>query len=110
MAMNIYIGNDNSLSVTGMFDPSSGSYFNNATITVTSVKKESDGSAVGGSGLPLLLEYIPGSKGNYQGILQDTLVFTKDVTYVAYVTANTNTTPNLKGYWELPIIAKTRTL
>jgi len=64
---NIYLSNDNLLSIEGLKNSSSGSYLNDATVTAT--LKDSGGTTVTGQTFPVTLSYIAQTNGNYQATL-----------------------------------------
>jgi hypothetical protein len=65
-----FIGSDQLLEVSGLKDPVTGLYVNNATVRATMY--EADGTtAILGQAWPLVLSYVLASDGNYNGILED---------------------------------------
>jgi hypothetical protein len=74
--MQLLIGNDHTVTVTGLHDAITGDYINTATVTVTITDKR--GNVVTGQSMPLTLAYIADSNGNYQGNLEDGLNLTED--------------------------------
>jgi len=102
---NLYISNDNLLSVTGLKNASSGSYMNNSTVTAT--LKDTAGDVVTGQTFPITLSYIADSDGNYQATLENTLSITEGTTYNATITATSAS--GLYAEWEMQMTATKRT-
>lgn len=84
MIESIYLDNDNLLTVDSVSDATDGMYINDATVTCTLTDTEDN--EVTGQAWPLALSYVSGSNGKYQGLLEDSLVLTKDVKYLAKIT------------------------
>ena len=80
----LYTNNDNILTLIGLTNEVTGSYINDATVTVT-VKDESDVVVDGGS-FPVTMTYVTSSNGNYQGLLGSGMDVTKFEEYRAFVT------------------------
>ena len=101
----IYLSNDNLLSVANLRNSSSGSFMNDATVTAT--LKDTGGTNVSGQTFPVTLSYIAESDGNYQTTLENTLVMTEDTTYITTITATSSS--GLYAEWEMTLTAKKRT-
>ena len=99
--MNLYIDNDNLLSVTGLKNASSGSYMNDATVTATLA--DLDGNAVSGQTFPVTLSYVADTDGNYQATLEDALSLTEGSVYKATISATTSS--GLTASWEVAMKA-----
>lgn len=69
LTSSIYLGSDNVVQIDGLADHD-GSYQNDATVVVESVK-DSDGSAVSGVTVPITMSYVAGSNGKYEGTVPD---------------------------------------
>lgn len=88
---NLYIGQDNrvvwgdrAVPNSGLYDTNLERFVNDATVTFQ--LKDSGGSNVsGGSGT---MSYIAGSKGLYEGVLEDAVSLTADATYYLEITAS----------------------
>ena len=103
--MNLYMDNDNLLSVTGLKNASSGSYMNDATVTATLV--DSTGTTVTGQTFPVTLSYVADTDGNYQATLDDALSLTEGSVYTATISATTSS--GLTASWEVAMKAIKRT-
>ncbi len=101
---NIFISNDNLLSVEGLKNSSSGSFMNDATVTVR--LKDSDGSDVTGQTFPVTLSYITASDGNYQMTLENTLNMLEEGIYTATISATAS--GGLYAEWNLLLTATKR--
>lgn len=101
----VLVGNDNVLTVDELKNDVSGEYINGAVVTVTLV--DSDGNNVAGDTWPKTLPYVAASNGKYRATLKDTLSLTHNSEYMAKVAADAGT--DLQGYWELELVARTRT-
>ena len=101
----IYLSNDNLLSVSSLRNSSSGSFMNNATVTAT--LKDTGGTNVSGQTFPVTLSYIADSDGNYQMTLDNALSMVEDTTYVATITATSSS--GLYAEWEMTLTATKRT-
>ncbi len=101
---NIFISNDNLLSVEGLKNSSSGSFMNDATVTVR--LKDSDGSDVTGQTFPVTLSYITASDGNYQMTLENTLNMLEEGIYTATISATAS--GGLYAEWDLLLTATKR--
>lgn len=95
--INLYAGN-NSIEVLleGLKNASSGSYINDATVTVTIY--ESDGTTeVTGVSWPVTMTYVTSSNGNYRGIVSadsNIVACTKYKIKISATDSNSN-----KGEW-----------
>ena len=102
MAETVYVLNDNILEVDGLVNAATSKYINDATVTVTLVNKDNE-DVIGA--VNLTLDYV--SDGRYRTTLADTLLLTAQDFYTAKVTADGGA--GLKGYWEIAVLAETRT-
>jgi len=102
---NIYLSNDNLLSIEGLKNSSSGSFMNDATVTAT--VKNSGGSAVSGQAFPVSLSYIAASNGNYHATLENTLSMVEGIIYTATISATSS--GGLYAEWDLQLMATKRT-
>jgi hypothetical protein len=101
---NIYLSNDNLLSVEGLKNSSSGSFMNDATVTAT--LKDSSGTSVSGQTFPVTLSYIAASDGNYQTTLENTLSMVEDSIYTATIAATSS--GGLYATWDFNLTATKR--
>lgn len=79
----LFVGNDNLVTVDELKNVSDGSYINDATVTMT-LKDSSDADVANGS-WPVTLGYVTSSNGKYQGVLQDGITTTSGSNYVLHV-------------------------
>lgn len=100
----LYMQNDNLLQITGLQDAATGSYINDATVTVT--LKDSADVEVTGQSWPTTLGYVASSNGDYQATLSDQLALIDKADYVAEITADGGS--GLKGFWTLRVRARER--
>lgn len=87
----LYIGQDNivfwgdrGVPNSGLYDNNLEQFINNATITFT--LKDSGGSAVSGAS-SVSMSYVTGTKGVYEGVLEDAVSLTENSTYYLEITA-----------------------
>lgn len=103
--LTLYVGNDNVITLNGLID-SDGSYVNSATVVVTLVEANTLVEIVGES-WPLTMTYIAASNGDYKATLADTLAISNGDELTAYVDADGGAGKH--AYWEIPVLAETRT-
>jgi hypothetical protein len=101
----IWYSNDNIIEVTGVKNKVSDTYINNASVTVTLIDYAT-GAQVSGETWPLALSNVPLSNGDYRATLVDSLSLSTIKRYLAKVTVDGGT--DLKGYWEINVLAKIR--
>lgn len=100
-----YQGNNNLVeNPTPMTLSSNGSYVNDATVTMT--LKTSAGATVSGASA-LVLTYVTGSNGKYQGTLPYTLSLTNGETYTLEITGITG--GGERAFWALAVDVVDRT-
>lgn len=87
----LYIGQDNivfwgdrNVPKSGLYDNNLEQYINDATVTFT--LKDSGGSAVSGAS-GISMSYVTGTKGVYEGVLEDGVSLTENSTYYLEITA-----------------------
>ena len=88
---NLFIGEDNlvfwgdrRIPMSGLYDNNLEQFINDATVTFT--LKDSAGSAVSGAS-GISMSYVTGSKGVYEGVLEDGVSLTAGSTYYLEITA-----------------------
>lgn len=103
MNAKLYVGNDNLVTVTGLFDRVLGQYVNAASVTATVL--DQNGATVSGITLPISLAYLSGSNGDYYGTLGQALNIIDGASYKAVITAS-----SLAGeaLWTIPVQAINR--
>ena len=99
-----YYSNDNTLEVRNLQKAGTGSGVSDATVTATVVKEQTY-AEVSGQTWPVTLSYVAAST-LYRGTLKDDMITVPEEKMIAQITADGGT--NLKGYWEFPLIVKTR--
>ncbi len=97
----IFIANDNLIQVIGLKDSTTGAFQNSATVTANIFDK--DDALIDG---PIAMAYLAASNGNYQGTIEDTVAFVKNVLYTAKIDVDAG--GGLKAHWELPLRARIR--
>lgn len=100
----LYIGNDTIFEVERLKDELTGSYVDDATVTVTLT--DADGASVAGDTWPKSLAYVSGSSGVYRATLPYTLELTENARYDANVTANAGA--GLRSAWTVECVARKR--
>lgn len=105
MTMAVYVSNTNLLELAGLKSFIEDAFVNDADVTVTLV--DAAGEEVAGQTWPTAMDYIVASDGNYRAILKDTLEMVAKAHYVAQIRADAGT--DRVGYWEFPVVPKTRT-
>lgn len=83
---NIYLNNDNLLSVENLKNAATDVYINDATVTAT--LKDKLGANVTGQSWPLTMTFVASSNGTYRGTLEDGLSLTEGESYTAEITAD----------------------
>lgn len=107
MALELYILNDNVIELVGVKNSIDSVYLNAATVTVTVV--DSSGNDLPVQPWPTTMLYVPSSNGIYRAVIEDGITGLTDsdaLTAKIHVDAG----GDLIGYWEIPLIAKTRTV
>ena len=102
---NLYINNDNLLSVENLKNAATGVYINDATVSAT--LKNSSGVNVTGQSWPLTLTFVSSSNGVYRGTLEDGLVLNEGETYTAEITADAGA--DQIANWSISLPATKRT-
>lgn len=102
----IYVDNDNVLQLDALTDAVTGSYINDATVTVTvRVGESSTDTAVSGITWPVTLAYVAASNGKYQAVIDKAIVIVEPTKYYAHITATSGTTD---GKWVIQLLARLR--
>lgn len=99
----VYINNDNRIVLEGVYNESSGSYENAATVTM--ILYDATGAQVSGQSWPASLSYVSASNGNYEGTLDNLLSLTDGADYDLVVTA---TASGETGEWRMELEAAYR--
>lgn len=89
--LNLYVGNDNVLTITGLYDAVADTYVTTATVTFTITN---DDATVITSGA---LSYINGTTGNYRGVIEDDVALVAGRGYT--VTINVDAGSDLIATW-----------
>lgn len=96
----LLLGNDQTITVTGLQDQVSGAYLNASTVTATI-------DTLAGTELAsITLQYVTDSNGDYQGVIEDDVAITSGTRYVVDVTATS--AGDLVGNWREVVVAKYR--
>jgi hypothetical protein len=98
MALVIFTGNDNLITLDALFDLETAAYVNNATVTGTLFDRT--GSTV----VTFAMAYVAASNGKYQGVLLAATTLVAGTGYrldVAVASAAT-------GLWQIPVTAQRR--
>jgi hypothetical protein len=102
--MNIYISNDNLLTLDKAFDAVTQAYINDATVEVTLLDRA--GGEVDGQPWPQTLAYVAESDGKYRAVLDDALELKPDRPYDAVI--NLDAGSGKKANWRLRLFATYR--
>jgi len=102
---NLYLSNDNLLSVENLKNAATGVYVNDATVTAT--LKNSNGVNVTGQSWPLTLAFVSSSNGVYRGTLEDGLSLAEGEVYTAEITADAGS--DQIASWSIKLTANKRT-
>ena len=102
---NIYLSNDNLLSVESLKNAATGVFINDATVTAT--LKDSSNSNVTGQTWPLSLVFVSSSDGVYRGTLEDDLNLTEGEIYTAEINADAGS--DQIANWSIQLTAIKRT-
>lgn len=81
--MKFYIGSDNLIVLTGLYDLIDANYINDATIKAEIFAHSAPETQIGGD---ITLSYIAGSDGNYRGQLANDVALVIDTLYILVVT------------------------
>lgn len=101
----VYVDNTNILEVQGLKDAILNTFINDADVTFTLV--DSAGEEVAGQAWPTTMDYVDASSGDYRAVISDEVELVNRASYVAQIRADAGT--DRIGYWEFPIVPKTRT-
>lgn len=99
--MTLYIGNDNLIKVTGLYDSVASAYANTATVTW---ELTHDGGSAIASGV---LAYVANSRGDYQGIIEEDVALHEDQHFHLKITADAGS--DRIAYWDTPVTIASRT-
>jgi hypothetical protein len=102
---NLYLSNDNLLSVENLKNAATSVYINDATVTAT--LKDKLGVNVVGQSWPLTLGFVASSNGVYRGTLEDGLSLTEGETYTAEINADAGS--DQIANWSIQLTATKRT-
>jgi hypothetical protein len=103
---NIYLSNDNLLSVENLKNAATGVFINDATVTAT--LKDSLGVSVAGQTWPLSLVFVSSSNGVYRGTLEDDLSLNEGEAYTAEINADAGS--DQIANWSIQLTAIKRTI
>ena len=98
--MTIYDGNDNVVTLSGLYDVIAGGYSNDATVTWAIAH---DGGSPVASGV---LTYVAGSRGNYRGIIEEDIDWNVHPSWHIDITADAGN--DRIGFWKTDLIIATR--
>ena len=103
----IYMNNDHFMELTGFQDGVTLAFLNAATVTVTIYA--TDGAALGdattGISWPLTMDYLSGSDGVYQAVIDKAISLTRGELYKAVITAAES---GIDGEWNITLRAQER--
>lgn len=102
MSLELYIGNDNEIELSGLAD-ARGNYQNDATVTVT--LKTLAGANVTGQSWPTSMTYVTASDGVYRAVLDDGIGLSVNNSVRAHVDVSAG---GLTAHWEVPVRAVVR--
>jgi hypothetical protein len=100
----LLVDNDNRLRLFGLRNRTTGEFVNDATVSAGLTTLAGD--PVAGQSFPIALNYIPGSNGDYQAVLQNTLELIPRHWYRLRVTASGD---GVDAVWVRKIKARVRT-
>lgn len=81
----LYVDNDNNVRLDGLINPANGEFVNDAVVELTLL--DAAGDEVAGQAWPLTLSYIAASDGNYEGVVESTVVAEEGDTGTMQITA-----------------------
>ncbi len=109
MSFDVFVNNDNAVTISGLTDACDGTFQNAATVEFTVTDK--DGVDVTfdntSDSWPRSMPYIVGSNGSYCGVIPIEAQLTAGQKYIAVVTANEG---GVRGRWNLHFTAKHRNI
>lgn len=100
----LYIGNDNLVTLDRLLDKATNQYINDATVTFD---LRTDYSPSGTSVASGTLEYVAGSNGKYQAVIEEDTTLTEGTTYYQEITVAASSDRVAK--WQTPRTARRRT-
>jgi hypothetical protein len=103
--MNIFVDNDNVLTLRGAFDVITQAHINDADVEVTLLDRQ--GNEVAGQPWPQTLEYVAASDGDYRAVLDDALALGNQQRYEAVIDLDAGS--GKKANWRVPLFASHRT-
>lgn len=113
MTTEIFADNDNLISIGdresglgGLINNSTGAYINNATVTLTAIR-DSAGAIVSGETFPKAMDYVTGSNGRYEAVVDKALAIVVGRKYTAII--DVVAPGGLDAHFELPLICRRRT-
>ena len=106
--MTAFAANSNVLELRGLKDSITGTFINNASVSLSDLQQDDTGETVMPlSGSPITLEYIASSDGNYRAVLDAELPLVAGKCYVAHIDADGGT--DRVGHWEFKFKVLRRT-
>ena len=103
-AFTLYIDNDNLITLSGLTNPATGAYVNDATVQLVSLL-DSTSTEVTGVSWPLSMSYVSSSNGDYRGTIDKLAALTNGARYTGSITAVSGT---LDAEWLATFVAKIR--
>lgn len=102
--MTAFVANTNNLDLIGLRNAATGTYVNDADVTVT--VRDKAGSEVLGETWPLTMDYVTGSQGDYRGVISHETALAAGQWYTAEITANADGAS--VAFWDFEFQAATR--
>jgi len=99
MAFELFVNNDNLVSLLGLTDVQTGMVVNTATVQVT--LRDTLNRVITG---PITMPHVPTSSGNYQAVIPATTGIVAGQSYRATITATGTGTAE----WDIPVTAQWR--
>jgi len=107
MALEVFVNNDNAVTIAGLLDACTGLFANTATVEMTVTDKDGVDVTFDNTSdfWPRSMPFVDGSSGVYCGIIPIEAELTPEQKYIAVVTANQ---AGIRGRWNIHFTAKHR--
>jgi hypothetical protein len=102
--MDVFVDNDNLVTVDAVQDEATGDYINDATVELTLL--DADGDEATGETWPIALAYVASSDGKYQGTIESAVDILSGKRYTARI--DISATGGLVGRIDAQVTARVR--
>jgi len=102
--MNVFIGNDNVITLDQAFDLVEQEFIDAATVTVTLLDRKD--VEIDGQEWPVAMGYVEESQGQYRAVLDDALDLTENQRLIALIELDAGS--GKRAMWRVPCVATYR--